>query len=93
MNLPIGVSDQTHYAQHAMPLASGDRVLLYTDGVLEAPDHDQSLFGLPRLMSVVERHAGVPLEELRSAILDAVRMHTGGSLVHDDVTVLALEVI
>ncbi len=93
MNLPIGVSEQTRYAQHAMPLASGDRVLLYTDGVLEAPGADRTLFGLPRLLSVAEQNAGAPLAELRTAILDALRTHTGGPLTHDDVTVLALEVI
>lgn len=93
VNLPIGVSDQTRYAQHGMPLVSGDRVLLYTDGVIEAPGADHTLFGMARLLSVVERHAGAPLEEFRSAILEAVRTHTGGSLAHDDVTVLALEVI
>ncbi|HVU89508.1 MAG TPA: PP2C family protein-serine/threonine phosphatase [Pirellulales bacterium] len=93
VNLPIGVSDETRYAQHAMPLASGDRVLLYTDGVLEAPGPDQSLFGHARLLSVVEQNAGAPLAELRTAIVDALRRHTGGPLTHDDVTVLALEVI
>ncbi|HEY4308232.1 MAG TPA: PP2C family protein-serine/threonine phosphatase [Pirellulales bacterium] len=92
-NLPIGVSDETHYAQHSMPLASGDRILLYTDGVIEAPDAKQVLFGLPGLIAVAERHRESSLMELRTAILQALHAHTGGALVHDDVTLLAMEVI
>ena len=92
-NLPIGVSHETRYAQHSMPLSSGDRILLYTDGVLEAPDADNDLFGLPRLLSIAQQHVESPLGDLRTALLDALRAHTGGSLVHDDVTVLAMEVI
>ena len=58
VNLPIGVSDETRYAQHGIRLASGDRLLLYTDGVIEAPGADQTLFGMPRLLSIAERNAG-----------------------------------
>ncbi|HEY1603365.1 MAG TPA: PP2C family protein-serine/threonine phosphatase [Pirellulales bacterium] len=93
VNLPIGVSDQTHYQQHAIPLASGDRVLLYTDGVLEAPGRDGSQFGLERLVSIAQASNGKTLFEFKTAVMDAVREHTGGPLEHDDVTVLAMEVI
>ena len=93
-NLPIGVSDQTRYRQESQPLASGDRILLYTDGVIEAPGvADSSLFGMTRLLETANARANVSLQELKTAIVDAVRVHTGGSLVHDDVTVLAMEVI
>ncbi len=41
-NLPIGVSDETRYAQHSMPLSSGDRILLYTDvGFWKRPSRRQ----------------------------------------------------
>ena len=76
VNLPIGVSDQTHYQQHAIPLASGDRVLLYTDGVLEAPGPDGSQFGLPRLLSTVQTCGERSLADLKTAVIEAVRKNT-----------------
>jgi phosphoserine phosphatase RsbU/P len=93
VNLPIGVSDQTHYAQHAISLASGDRVLLYTDGVIEAPGRNGSQFGMERLVSIAQASGEKTLSELKTAVMDAVREHTGGPLDHGDVTVLAIEVI
>ncbi len=92
-DLPIGVSDDTRYSQQAMPLASGDRVLLYTDGVIEAPDATGDQFGTERLLSIARQAAGGSLSELKTAVLDAVRNHTGGKLDHDDVTVLVMEVL
>lgn len=92
-DLPIGVSEDTRYSQQAIPLASGDRVLLYTDGVIEAPDMAGNLFGTERLLATARQAAGASLCELKAAVLEAVRRHTGGPLDHDDVTVLAMEVI
>jgi len=93
-NLPIGVSDQTRYRQQSGPLASGDRILLYTDGVIEAPGiADQSLFGMARLFEIANSQCESSLNELKDAIVHAVRAHTGGRLDHDDVTLLAIEVI
>jgi sigma-B regulation protein RsbU (phosphoserine phosphatase) len=91
-NLPLGVSDATRYIQHSLPLAQGDRVLLYTDGVIEAPDSAGRQFGLRRLIDVVQAAAERPLGELKNSVLDSLRQHTGGQLTHDDVTVLAIEV-
>ena len=92
-NLPIGVSHETRYAQRSMPLSSGDRILLYTDGVLEVTDADNDLFGLPRLLSIAQQHVESPLGDLRTRFSTPYGRSTGGSLVHDDVTVLAMEVI
>lgn len=79
-------------APQSMPLTVGARVFLYTDGVIEAPDQDRNLFGLDRLKAVLEDQRHAPLQELRTAVLDELRNHTGGSLSHDDVTLLTLEI-
>ena len=91
-NLPLGVDVDTPFDQHQMPLTSGDRLFLYTDGVIEAPARDGDLFGADRLMRLLNEVGDRPLAEVKSAVLDAVRDHTGGDLSHDDVTLLAVEV-
>ena len=74
-NLPIGVSEETRYAQRSFPLASGDRVLLYTDGVIEAPDRSGRQFGLKQLIDVAEAAAGGSLANLKDSVIGAATTH------------------
>ena len=91
-DLPLAVADDTRYRQHETPLDTGDRIVLYTDGVIEAPARNREQFGIERLRAVLEDVGDAPLHELKKRTLDAVRDHTGGPLTHDDVTLLTLEV-
>lgn len=91
-HLPLGVLPNTTYQQEHVPLAAGDRLFLYTDGVIEAPDSDDDLFGETRLIEALERTGDKDLNEVKQEILAAVRAHTGGSLAHDDLTMLVIEV-
>ena len=87
-NLPLGVLPQAHYDQGRLQLRSGDRIVMYTDGLIEAPSPDGELFGLERLRGVLDREARSDLYDVKAAVLAVVRAHTGGSLEHDDVTLL-----
>ncbi|WP_307867844.1 PP2C family protein-serine/threonine phosphatase [Umezawaea beigongshangensis] len=73
-------------------LEPGDRVLLYTDGVVEARDEAGTQFGLDRLVDLVEHHhrEGLPAPETLRRIVHAVLDHQHGSL-QDDATMLLLE--
>ena len=92
-NLPLGVEPATTYDQRSVPVQTGDHLFLYTDGVIEAPSVHGELFGQARLESVLEQVGDVSLPELKSAVLDELRKHAGGELTHDDVTLLAVEVL
>ncbi|MHC4209272.1 MAG: PP2C family protein-serine/threonine phosphatase [Planctomycetota bacterium] len=91
-NVPLGAVPGASYGQGMVKLQSGDRLLLYTDGVIEAPGPNDELFGQHRLHETLKRLADSSLAELKQGLLAAVREHTGGTLVHDDVTIMALEV-
>jgi sigma-B regulation protein RsbU (phosphoserine phosphatase) len=92
-NLPLGVLEDTMYDQDRLPLRSGDRVALYTDGVIEAPSgvDAHELFGLDRLLNVLNADPKRSPCEVKRAVLHALLSHTGGSLAHDDVTLLVAE--
>lgn len=92
-NMALGVSPDAVYSQQAMPLTPGDRLFLYTDGVVEAFDTEENQFGQHRLLDVLHEHAEKSLPELKNAVLAALRLHTGGPFRHDDVTFLAAEVL
>lgn len=72
-----------------LPLASGERVLLYTDGLIEARDRSGRFFDLP---DAVPKVVGVPLHEAVRGLIDAVNAHAGGQ-VHDDVALVLVEYV
>jgi serine phosphatase RsbU (regulator of sigma subunit) len=73
----------------ATDLEPGDAVLLYTDGVTEARTADGDLFGLDRLIDLLEREAasGQPPEEILRRLVRAVVDYEPGGL-RDDATLL-----
>lgn len=92
-NLPLGVMQDTTYEQRRFPLTVGDRVILYTDGIIEAPAARDAheLFGMDRLLAVLDGGPARNPSQIKRAVLDALLTHTGGSLSHDDVTLLVAE--
>ena len=91
-NLPLGAVNGVSYEQERIPLRSADRLFLYTDGLIEAPDATGKLFGKEQLLEVLDEVGSEDLRDLKKAVLAALRGHTGGSLIHDDVTLMAIEV-
>ena len=91
-NIPLAVDPDTFYGQITVPMAAGDRLFIYTDGVIDAPGQEDEFFGLARLKDVLDEHANAPLQKLKSAVLDALHQHVKSELTHDDVTLIALEV-
>jgi hypothetical protein len=89
--LPLGLDDaSTEVAEEA--LEPGDRLLYYTDGVIEARDDQEELFGLERLVELIERHAASELatSEILRRLSHAVLEHQHGQL-QDDATLLLVE--
>jgi serine phosphatase RsbU (regulator of sigma subunit) len=81
------------YPVTTIPLVRGDRVLLYTDGIVEAMRPDDEMFGLDRLQAVVAAGANGP-DRLVSGVLEAAAAFTGrpDDGFADDCTIVALEV-
>jgi sigma-B regulation protein RsbU (phosphoserine phosphatase) len=90
--VPLGVDPNAHFAQRCVGLSEGDRLFLYTDGVIEAPSPDGEEFGRERLLEVLTRASGDELGQVRTRVLEALLAHTGHSMTHDDVTLIAAEI-
>jgi sigma-B regulation protein RsbU (phosphoserine phosphatase) len=92
VDVPLAVSPDTVYSRSRRDVSLKDRVLLVTDGVLEAPDAAGNLFGAGRTERLLREHDRRGLAEISSALQDALARHCGTSrFEHDDVSYLLLE--
>jgi sigma-B regulation protein RsbU (phosphoserine phosphatase) len=87
---PIGVADEP-YEEYELALAPGDRLYVYSDGVLEALDDADTPFGRERLLAQLDATRNQSLDESLSSLLHRIDRWRGRGHVHDDVSVLALE--
>jgi sigma-B regulation protein RsbU (phosphoserine phosphatase) len=73
-------------------MAPGDRLFVYTDGVIDTPNPGGENFGLERLKNVLDANMDASLSELKSAVLKTLNQYAEKELYHDDVTLIALEI-
>jgi sigma-B regulation protein RsbU (phosphoserine phosphatase) len=88
---PIGVVD-SDFEEHTIRLSPGDRLVLYSDGLIEAMNPQRELFGKERLLQQLDETRGAPIPESVSALLDAAEQWRGTAPLSDDVSILALEI-
>ncbi|MEG4418429.1 PP2C family protein-serine/threonine phosphatase [Microcoleus sp. LAD1_D5] len=93
LGFPIGLdADIAEFvAETIVQLYSGDVVVLYTDGITEAKNMDKLLYGLERLIKVIEINSQRSVAEIRHAVIKDVRSHIGEQKVFDDITLLVLK--
>ena len=72
-------------------LSAGDRLMLYSDGLIEVWNDDGEMLGVEGLEKIVRKAAGSPLAAMREAILEGVNLYSAGPL-RDDVTLILAEI-
>ncbi|MFN9371210.1 MAG: SpoIIE family protein phosphatase [Planctomycetaceae bacterium] len=87
VGLPVGIFDELEFETVRRVLSPGESVVIYTDGISEANNSKEELYGLDRLRTVVTRSPPSP-ELLGNAIMDDVHRHAAGSPQHDDITLM-----
>ena len=76
----------------SLPVAGGDLLVLFTDGITEAMNERGDLFGESRLSRLIEEHGHLPSEELRERIVQDVEAFVGPADQHDDMTMVVLKI-
>jgi sigma-B regulation protein RsbU (phosphoserine phosphatase) len=85
---PVGLVPEAEYTAVSLTLEPGDTVVLFSDGVTEAMDPGEELFGVPRLRDVLTGHMQTPLDELQRTVLESVENFARGASQADDLTLL-----
>jgi len=86
--VPLGVMEIDCYSESILQLNYGDSVMLYTDGIVEATNEHQVLYGYPRFQSLLQAVGHLKPRALMARVLSEVRAWTQGQLKHDDVTMV-----
>lgn len=89
---PLGALPGARYEQRTTPLGSGDVLLVFSDGISEAPGPGDEEFGEGRLERVLRDAAAATAAEIGEAVLAAVTAFQAGAPQEDDMTVVVARV-
>jgi sigma-B regulation protein RsbU (phosphoserine phosphatase) len=89
---PLGILEDANYEETELKLEPGDRVVFYTDGIVEAMNTKEEMYGFERLQEVIKSSRADTAGELMIEIKESVHDFTGDALQHDDITVIVVKV-
>jgi phosphoserine phosphatase RsbU/P len=86
----LGLLPADGVACETLELQSSDTFVLFTDGVSEAFDSNEDLYGEERLLAQLQTSAGRGARETTLGVLESVRQHAIGAQQSDDLTVVSV---
>ena len=89
--LPLGHRWPGSPASRTVPFPAGSKLVIYSDGLVEAENAAGEAYGYEALGRLLARHADLPAPAMLLAILAELDRHTGGGALADDLTVLVVE--
>ena len=78
--------------EHETELARGDRLILYTDGIIETPDKNGQEFGDDRLMEFVKEKSSFGPQGFIDILLERLQEWSGTTSVEDDITIVVVDI-
>jgi sigma-B regulation protein RsbU (phosphoserine phosphatase) len=89
---PLGILEDSQYEETKIQLAPCDKVVFYTDGIVEAMNEQEEMFGFERLLEVVQGAQTMTADSLLKEIIDRVNAFVGKAPQHDDLTIIVASV-
>ena len=90
---PLGIVDEFEFTAEQVDVSVGDRLVLYTDGIIEAPNDANEQFGMARFEKSVVSHGQGDLETLVDGVIKDLMEFAGRDTFDDDVNLVACEVV
>ena len=87
---PLGILDEANYEETQLQMEPGDKVVYYTDGIVEAMNKHEDMYGFERLHEVVKSSEADTAEALMNDIISDVSDFTGAATQHDDLTIIVV---
>lgn len=88
VDLFLGAMDDIEYETHKFTLNSNEKLLLYTDGIIETENNRDNLYGKERLISFLNSNASLENDELIKKLISNIKNFARGTEQSDDITLL-----
>jgi two-component system sensor histidine kinase ChiS len=88
----IGWIPELDMKSETVKIKSGDRLVMYTDGITEASDVNKVMMGEEKWRSMLQKSMGYDLNLAKDKLLSEIKSFTGGKSPDDDVTLVILEI-
>lgn len=89
----LGAKENPMFTTETKAINPGDKILLYTDGIVEAGEPDNVAFGERRFRRLVQSLSKESAADIPERILTFVKDALDGATIHDDVTMIAFEFV
>jgi sigma-B regulation protein RsbU (phosphoserine phosphatase) len=90
--VPIGIQPDANYDEGAITLMSGDWLVIFTDGLVEAVNQFGEEYGETRLLAVLHTNAGMAPDLMLQRMIAEVNLFVGSTPQHDDITCMVVKV-
>jgi phosphoserine phosphatase RsbU/P len=90
--LPLGIQQDVSYASGEVTLGSGDWLIIFTDGLVEAVNQAGEEYGEQRMIAVLNGNAGLAPDLLLDRMIFDVNAFVGATPQHDDITCMLIKV-
>jgi sigma-B regulation protein RsbU (phosphoserine phosphatase) len=84
----LGALEDQTWQQGTVELGPGDVLVLYTDGITEASNAQENLYGTERLIQAVQAHLGRPVQAIQDSLLADVHVFLGAAPQADDIALV-----
>lgn len=89
----VGQFRNACYEQEQVVLGKGDRIYLYTDGIIESRDFEKNCFGTEGIVNALRKMKGSPLSAALNTIIGEMSLFRGTDTVEDDIVLIGFEIL
>ncbi len=90
--LALGIFDESEYEEYTVELSEGEIIFIGTDGIWEARNNSDEMFGRDRLDEIIIANADKSAAEIQQLIIAAVYKFQDGMEQEDDITLVIIKV-
>jgi sigma-B regulation protein RsbU (phosphoserine phosphatase) len=89
---PLGIIDDPDYQETQLQLSSGDMIVFSTDGIVEAMNKKEEMYGFERFLEVIERYGSLDADVFLEKMIADIDSFVGKAEANDDLTIVVIKV-
>ena len=90
-NIPLGVISNFDFSNEELHIERGAKLFVYTDGITEAMNTSNELYGDERLINILNNNTQLSSQQVAETILEDILSFSRGCIQNDDITLLCIE--